>query len=205
MTTPPPPSTPPGAPVASIDDLLGFGEDDEPAAEEVRRRSPVGRWARDVGLVVLATAVVLGGLRIADIEVNPFVVLAAFTALRMLHHFVGEVAAPPPVPVRRRRGDEEGAYRFQATDGLRAAVRRWEQQLTWSQSDAGRFSRNVLPVLAELTDERLRLKHGITRASDPQRAHELLGDAMWRFLADPDQRPPKARDLTAYVEVLEKL
>jgi hypothetical protein len=195
----------PGTPVASIDDLLGFGEDDEPATEQVRPRSPVGRWARDILLIVIASAAVLGGLRIGDIEVNPFVVLAAFAALRMLHVFVGEVAAPALPAARRRRADEDGVYRFQATDGLRAAVRRWEQQLTWSQSDAGRFSRNVLPVLAELTDERLRLKHGITRASDPLRAHELLGEAMWRFLADPDQRPPKARDLAAYVEVLEKL
>nr|BFE76467.1 hypothetical protein GCM10020092_097680 [Actinoplanes digitatis] len=58
-------------------------------------------------------------------------------------------------------------------------MRRWERQLDWSQSDAEKFSRNVLPVLAELADERLRLKHGITRSSDPRRARELLGEPLW--------------------------
>ena len=32
---------------------------------------------------------------------------------------------------------------------------------------------------AELTDERLRQRHGITRASDPRRARQLLGEPLW--------------------------
>ena len=76
---------------------------------------------------------------------------------------------------------------------------------TTSQSDPNAFSRNVLPVLAELTDERLRLRHGLTRASDPRRARELLGEPLWQLLTEPGRRPPKAKDLTMYVESLERL
>jgi hypothetical protein len=146
-------------------------------------------------------------LRMVNVQVNPLLVFAGFVALRLLHQFVADVAAPPAPqpPARRRVADAEGVYHWQATDGLRSAVRRWEQQLGWSQSEADRFSRNVLPVLAELTDERLRLRHGITRASDPHRARELLGEPLWRLLADRDRRPPKARELAAYVEALERL
>jgi hypothetical protein len=196
---------PPGAPVASIDDLLGLGE--EPAAEEVRAPSSARWWVKNILIVAIGTGAVIGGLRIAGVQINPFLVFAAVLSLRVLHRVVGDVAPPPPPRAdgRRRTPDEDGDYRWQATDGLRTVVRRWEQQLAWSQSDAGRFSRNVLPVLAELTDERLRLRHGITRASDPQRARELLGAPLWQLLADPDRRPPKARDLDAHVEALEKL
>jgi hypothetical protein len=90
------------------------------------------------------------------------------------------------------------------TDGLREAVGRWETRLDRAQGGAGPSS-NLLPVLAELTDERLRLRHGITLASDPQRARELLGEPLWRMLAEPDRRPPKARDLAVHVQTLEKL
>jgi hypothetical protein len=118
---------------------------------------------------------------------------------------VSEVA-PPPLPGRpARRGEEDADYRWAGTDTLRAAVRRWERQLEWSQSDAEKFSRNVLPGLAELTDERLRLKHGITRSSDPRRARELLGDPLWDFLDTPDRRVPKPRELSTYVDALERI
>ena len=83
--------------------------------------------------------------------------------------------------------------------------RRWEQRLDWSQSDADRFSRNVLPVLAELTDERLRLRHGLTMTSDPRRARELIGEPLWRALHEPGRRPPKRAELATLVESLERL
>ena len=101
--------------------------------------------------------------------------------------------------------DNDYDYRFGGTDMVRVAVRRWEQRLDWSQSDPDRFTGNLLPVLAELTDERLRLRHGLTRASDPRRARELLGEPLWQLLHDPPRRPPKPRELAGHVETLEKL
>ena len=118
---------------------------------------------------------------------------------------VSEVAPPTAGPAAKRGGEESADYHWAGTDSLRTAVRRWEQRLDWSQSDADRFSRNVLPVLAELTDERLRLRHGLTRASDPRRARQLLGEPLWLALSEPGRRPPKRAALTTFVETLERL
>ena len=60
-------------------------------------------------------------------------------------------------------------------------------------------------MLAELADERLRLRHGITRESDPRRARELLGDPLWAALHDRGRRSAKARELETYVDALERL
>jgi hypothetical protein len=197
--------------VGGLDDLFAMA-DERPVEEpvEVERRPPSrGLWVlRNLLLVTVATVVTEAALRSAGMRVSILVVVAAFVALRLLMLAVAEVA-PPPVPTRSPTrhtiADDEGFYHWAGTDSLRSAVRRWEQRLEWSQSDPEGFSRNVLPVLAELTDERLRLRHGITRGSDPRRARELLGEPLWQALDDPGRRPPKARDLATYVETLERL
>lgn len=189
---------------AGIDDLLGF--DDEPvhAEDPTRPASPV-RWLVKNGLLVAAaTGLTVGALRIFGIGVPVLLVVAGFLALRLLQLMLGEVA-PPLLPRAQRRAAAGDGAAEAGTDALREAVRRWEDRLVRAQGDAARFSSNVLPVLAELTDERLRQRHGITRAADPQRCRELLGEPLWRLLADPHGRPPKARDLTAHVQTLEKL
>jgi hypothetical protein len=194
-----------------LDDLFAYAEEApvaEPEVVEERPRSRAGWVLRNLLLVAVATVVTEAALRSAGIAVSVLVVVAAFVALRLLMLAVAEVA-PPPLPKAARRransADDDGLYRWAGTDSLRAAVRRWEQRLDWSQSDPDAFSRNVLPVLAELTDERLRLQHGITRASDPRRARELLGEPLWLVLTERGRRPPKAKDLTMYVESLERL
>jgi hypothetical protein len=194
-----------------LDDL--FASADEPQVEEpveVEERAPSRvAWAlRNLLLIAVATVVTVAGLRSAGIDVSLLLIISAFVALRLLMLAVSEVA-PPSIPKAARRransADDDGLYRWAGTDSLRAAVRRWEQRLEWSQSDPNSFSRNVLPVLAELADERLRLRHSLTRASDPRRARELLGEPLWLVLAEPGRRPPKAKDLTMYVESLERL
>jgi len=185
---------------------------EEPVVEELEEieEKPRSRaaWAiRNLLLVAVATVVTAAALRSAGFGISLLVVVAAFVALRLLMLAVSEVA-PPPAPkpsTRRNKADDEGLYHWAGSDSLRAAVRRWERHLEWSQSDPASFSRNVLPVLAELTDERLRLRHGIIRASDPRRAQELLGEPLWLMLGDAGRRPPRARDLANYVETLERL
>jgi hypothetical protein len=192
-----------------LDELFSFADEpvaDEPQPDEEKPPSRAGWVIRNVLLVAVATLVTVAALRIAGIRVSILIIVAAFVALRLLMLAVAEVAPPPAArPSTRRPGEESGSYRWTGTDSLRAAVRRWEQRLEWSQSDADRFSRNVLPVLAELTDERLRLKHGITRASDPRRARELVGEPLWQALAEPGRRPPRRSDLATYTEALERL
>jgi hypothetical protein len=192
-----------------LDELFSFGDDEpvaEPQPEPEKPKSRAGWYVRNALLVAVATVVTVAGLRMAGTKVSILIIVAAFIALRLLMLAVSEVAPPPAARAAIRRGGEEpGAYRWVGTDSLRAAVRRWEQRLEWSQSDAERFSRNVLPVLSELTDERLRLRHGITRASDPQRARELIGEPLWRLLDEPGRRPPKRPDFEVYVQALERL
>jgi len=192
-----------------LEDLFGSRPDEavvaEPEEVAERPRSPLGWIVRNVLLVAVATVVVQAGLRSRGISVSVLLVVAAFVALRLLMLAVSEVAPPPLPHPAPRRGEEDGDYRWAGTDTLRAAVRRWEQRLDWSQRDVEKFSRNVLPVLAELTDERLRLKHGITRSSDPRRARELLGDPLWEFLGASGRRMPKPRELSTYVEALERI
>jgi len=194
-----------------LEDLFSFAE--EPVVDELpppeKKRSRFGWVLRNLLLIAGATVVTIAGLRSAGIGVSTLLVVAAFVALRLLLLAVAEVA-PPPQPGRSKgrmltESDNDYDYRFGGTDMVRAAVRRWEQRLDWSQSDPDRFTGNLLPVLGELTDERLRLRHGITRASDPRRARELVGEPLWQLLSDPPRRPPKARELAGHVETLEKL
>jgi hypothetical protein len=195
------------AEAGGLDELFGFAEEpvaaERPVAEE-RSPSRAGWLIRNLLLVAVATMVTVAVLRIAGIRVSIMVIVAAFVALRLLMLAVAEVAPPPAGRASARRAVEEiGEYRWTGTDSLRAAVRRWEHRLDWAQSDAERFSRIVLPVLAELTDERLRLRHGITRASDPRRARDLIGEPLWAVLHQ--RRPPQPRELETYVTALERL
>jgi hypothetical protein len=198
-------------PDGGLDDLFAFTA--EPVAEELpppeKKRSRAGFVLRNVLLIAVATTVTVAGLRSAGMSVSLVLIVCAFIALRLLMLAVSQVA-PPPAPARssgRRltESDNDYDYRFGGADTLRGAVRQWERRLDWAQSDPEHFSRTLLPVLAELTDERLRLRHGITRASDPRRAHELLGDELWQLLEQPVRRPPKPRELAAHVDTLEKL
>ena len=187
-----------------LDDLFSYRE---PVAEEeaepaAKPRSPIVWILRNLLLVAAATVVTVAALRAGGLGVPIVLVVAAFTGLRLIMLAVAQVAAPPQ-PKRAA-----GAGRSDAgpgTDALRAAVRRWELTLDRAHGDPDLYSRNVLPVLGELTDERLRLRHGITRSSDPRRARELLGDPLWAALHDRGRRTAKARELETYVDALERL
>jgi hypothetical protein len=189
-------------------DLLFAAGPEEPAeAPAEPERSGVWRWWLQNALVIaILTAAVAGGMRMVGVRLPIVLVVVGFVALRALWLIVAGLAPPPPVPPgpRRTAADDDGRYEFTSGDALRGAVRRWENRLQ-GPADAARFSRNVLPVLAELADERLRQRHGLTRASDPDRARELLGEPLWRLLEDPGRKPPKAKEWAAHVQALEKL
>lgn len=190
----------------SIDDLLRHDTDEDLPPEPAPRRSPLG-LLRTVVVAAVLTGVLVYGLRLVGVQVQAVPVFAAFVALLVLRRWVRQVAAPPP-PTRsaaRAAGADEGRYNWAGHhDALRTAVRRWEARLDAVDSDPARFSRTVLPVLADLTDERLRQRHGVSRTTDPQRARELLGEPLWRLLTEPG-RPPRRRELATHVETLENL
>jgi hypothetical protein len=191
----------------SLDEL--FGARDEPVVIEEVTEVPVEKsrsrafWLlRNALLIAAATTVAVAALRAGNLHAPLILIIAAFIGLRLVMLAVS-VVAPPPLP--KRRGGGSGSSSGPASDALRAAVRRWERTLDRANADPDLYSRNVLPVLAELADERLRLRHGITRASDPRRARELLGDPMWEALHDQGRRAGKTRELEALVDALERL
>ncbi len=89
-------------------------------------------------------------------------------------------------------------------DGLRQALGRWDRRLQSSARDPRRFAADVRPRLAEIVDERLRQRHGVTRASDPRRARQLMGEDLWTLLVSPIGRTPTARELATIVDEMEK-
>jgi hypothetical protein len=190
----------------SLDDLFSGREEpveEQPVEAPVAKPRSRALWLlRNALLVAAATTVTVAALRAGRLHAPLILIIAAFIGLRLVLLAVSEVA-PPPLP--KRRGGGSGSSSGPAGDALRAAVRRWERTLDRATADPDLYSRNVLPVLAELADERLRLRHGITRASDPRRARELLGDPTWEALHDPGRRAGKTRELEALVDALERL
>jgi hypothetical protein len=186
-----------------LDDLFSLADEpvEEAAEPAVKKRSTPLWILRNALLIVAATVVTVAALRSAGTHVSILLIVAFYTGLRLVLFAVSEVA-PPPSP-KRRSGFTRGGER--TPDSLRAAVRRWERNLDRAHSDPDLYARNVLPVLAELADERLRLRHGITRASDPRRARELLGDPLWAALHDRGRRSAKSSELETYVNALERL
>ena len=185
-----------------LDDLFSFRDEPVEEAEPVTKQRSTGLWIlRNALLIAAATVVTVAALHAAGQSIPILLIAAFYTGLRLVLFAVSEVA-PPPSPKRRNGGDQaEGRQ----PDSLRAAVRRWERTLDRAHADSDLYARNVLPVLAELADERLRLRHGITRASDPRRARDLLGDPLWAALHDRGRRSAKTSELETYVNALERL
>jgi hypothetical protein len=191
----------------SIDDLLGHDEE-SPAAQ----RRPPSAVAGVIKTIVYAA--VLGALCV--LALRPFTVtvpyVLAFTvmlALLVLRRLVRRVAAPPPARAARVRlgsaRDDDVSFRWDNVDGLRAAVGRWESTLDWGRDTPERFTTLVHSRIAEIVDERLRQKHGVSRTGDPVRARALLGEPLWTFLTTPVSKPPTPRELAAVVGRMEAL
>ncbi|MEU8181906.1 hypothetical protein AB0B85_04590 [Micromonospora sp. NPDC049044] len=189
----------------SIDDLLTFEEEPAPRGPEPPR-SRIGPVVRALAWAAAVVAVLLVGLRAVGLQVSLPVLIAGVLAVLAVRR-VSALLAPPPLPVAGRSGtgEEDGSYNWGARDAVRAAINRWEWPLDWSTSRPERFTGVVLPRIAELADERMRLKHGVTRESDPARARVLLGDLLWTFLETPPRRTPSPRDLAVIVAELEKI
>lgn len=189
---------------ASIDDLLRYEEEPRPGP---RRGQSTVVWvvktvlyaAGIAGLIVLLARLVGLGLPYA-------VVVAAALALLLLRRVLRDVA---PVPLAALAAptprDDDWQLSWPTPDGLFTAAGRWDTRLSWTHTDPERFTRLVIPAIAELADERLRQKHGIRMATDPVPARGLLGDPLWTFLTTPLTRPPTPQQITAVVAYLEAL
>jgi hypothetical protein len=172
------------------------------------RRAVIRLVVRDGLLLAAGSLVTVVALRWVGVGVSVVVVAAVLTAVRLLVLSVTEArAVPARVAVVRRPDDAEHDYDYSFDEGdlLRSAVRRWEQRLEWSDGDPDQFARIVRPVLTELVDERLRARHGVTLASNPARAREVLAPPLWQLLSDPQAPTPRMQDWPAYVRALQRL
>ncbi|MEU4527635.1 hypothetical protein OG400_10965 [Micromonospora ureilytica] len=190
----------------SIDDLLAFEEEGAPAGPKARD----SRWRpvlRSLAWAAALVAVLLVGLRAVGLQVSLPVLIAGVLAVLAVRRVTALLAPPPPPPPARQAGagEEDGSYNWDARDALRGAINQWERPLDWSSNRTERFTEVVLPRIGELADERMRLKHGVTRESDPARARVLLGERLWTFLETPPRRTPSPRDLAVIVAELESV
>ena len=60
-------------------------------------------------------------------------------------------------------------------------------------------------AFADLADRRLLQRHGVRRAEDPQRAAELLGPDLTRFLAEPPGRRLGTSEIDRHLQRIEAL
>jgi hypothetical protein len=189
---------------ATIDDLLRHVEESDTPAP--RRRTGVGWAVRAALLAGALTALTVFGLRLLGLDLSAVGVFAGFLAVLLIRRVTARLAPPVPARQARRRPVRRADRSDQsADDALRSAVRGWQQRLTWADGSSDRFARVVLPRLRDLADERLRQRHGVTRASDPDRARELLGEPAWSLLADSSDRSPTLTEYAAVASGLEKI
>ncbi|SCL27779.1 hypothetical protein GA0070616_3566 [Micromonospora nigra] len=188
----------------SIDDLLTF-EEERPSRPERRQTGPWWALLRGAAIAAAVVVVLIAGLRAVGLQVSLLVLVAGVVTLLVVRRVVGTLAPPPRSPGRARLTEDDGTWNWAHQDALRAAINGWERPLAWAAGDQDRFGVRILPRLAELADERLRQRHGLTRESDPVRARALLGDRLWTFLDTPSRRPLSPRDLAAIVAELEKI
>ncbi|HET9077134.1 MAG TPA: hypothetical protein VFN68_09390 [Acidimicrobiales bacterium] len=79
------------------------------------------------------------------------------------------------------------------------------QQVQWGLESPERFGQVLQPTLASLADDRLRRRHGVERGADPEQARELMGDDLWKVVAEPVTTVPTLRRLAQLVERIEQL
>ncbi|WP_435204814.1 hypothetical protein [Micromonospora sp. bgisy143] len=190
---------------ASIDDLLTF-EEERPRHDDRNSGGRAGRVFRALLGNAALVAVLVVGLRAVGLQISLAILVAGVFAVSAVRRVAAALAPPPAARSRTRLAqNDDGTWNWGARDALRAAINGWELPLDWSTTRPERFTGVILPRLAELADERLRLKHAVTRESDPARARALLGDRLWTFLETPPRRPPSPRDLAVIVAELEKI
>ena len=188
-----------------IDDLFTFeAEEEEPVAGRPGATG-LGWWFKALLVAAALAAVAVFGLRLFGYTVPIPAVVGVFVALIVLRRVTTSLVPPQARRGRRRSAaTDDGTYNFADRDALRTVVGRWERLLQRGGSDAG-SARAVQRTLADLVDERLRQRHGLTRAADPERARALLGDQLWSYLATPPTRNLAPRDAAAYVQSLESI
>lgn len=162
---------------------------------------------RSAGVALVLSLLVGAGLWVAGSQVFslriPYALYVAVLFAVLVGRGVAASVRPPPVLTSPVREDTE-IRAYGVPDRPFADVRRWEERLDLIRGDPDYFQRAVVPVLATAVDERLRIAHGLTRASDPARAREILGPRLWDFLEE-GTRAPSPAELALVVQEMEEV
>lgn len=161
-----------------------------------------GRAAREAGLLLVGTAAAAGAVRLAFLAAGyaagVALCVAAGLALAACWRLAAAVAPPPAVaPDRPERAVPD--------DGL-VELTALEHRLSWGSVDADRFRERVRPLLVDLAVARLRSRHGLDPAAQPEEARRILGESLWQMVTGPPpSRSPSRPELTRLVEALERI
>jgi hypothetical protein len=162
-------------------------------------RQVVWSWAKQGALAVVVAAALYalsrwaGGLDIA-FALWLVVVLAVVVGRLVVRALLPRRQAELPI-----REDTEAQMLGQLPDRPFTGARRWEERLELTRGDAAYFGRVVLPELAALVEERLRLTGELDRMND------VLGERAATFLNTPNpKRVPSPAELSAVVAKLEE-
>jgi hypothetical protein len=191
-----------------LEDLFRFDERLSPMP--VEQPAP-NRWLwQGLGATFIISLVVLMALRVIGYAAPILLVLmvcAGVVAVRMLVRTVAERRW-------RRVGDlvrgasgtgliSPGGWTLSSDDGMLQAIRRWDRRLEWGATNPARYAHTVAPQLGELADQWLRQRHGLTRASDPDRARAMLGESTWATLHPAAGVVPSMREIFDALQRLE--
>jgi hypothetical protein len=93
-----------------------------------------------------------------------------------------------------------------------AELERLEREVHLSLATSFHLHHRLRPLLREIADNRLLLRHGIDLDGRPEEAHALLGDTAWSWLRPDHAEPldrwapgPPIAELTAVVDALERI
>lgn len=184
--------------MTGLDDLLAYDEDESGN----QRRSGANMAA--VLPVILGCSVALWWiLERLTIGVPYPLVIGSMLALYLLRTVLRAVKAPKlPITLRTALASTASPG---SDDGIREAARRWDQRLDYAQDDARHLTHLIQPAFADVVDERLRLVHGISRASDPVLARTLVGPQLWKFITEPVPRQVTPQEIATMVAQMEAI
>lgn len=150
-------------------------------------------WAGLIVGVLVAGAAYFGDRIALPGAVGVAVVAAAvLTATRVTTPPVPAAGSLPPAP-------ETGRRPFRRMFWLR-------ERLIRGARSGKDFQLSVVPVLAELADDRLRRRHAVDRRRDPDRARILLGDELADILdGAAGSRAPNTTQVGRFLDRIEQL
>lgn len=189
--------------MTGIDDLLRYEDAGPPTAGS--RRGGRMAWPVTSALVsAVLAAVSYAALRMLGVGVPAILIFVLIYSVLVLRRVLASVrpGAPPPSEVP---GYDGTLGDWDTPDGLYSASAWWDMRLTASRRDGDRFAAIVTPLLVELVEQRLRLRHGVNWHAEPERARKLVGDPLWTFLRGERDAPPGPREMAAIVARLESL